>query len=79
MPMYEFKCDKCGGSLTDIYDYDNIGNPLCCKKPMRRVFSMFRAIIDFRDGFDIGLGKYFNTARERNNYIAEHDIRRLRS
>jgi len=78
MPMYEFTCDTCGKSLTDIYDYDNIGKPLCCKKHMRRVFSPFRAIVDFRDGWDEGLGKYFNTSRERNNYIAENNFRRIR-
>ena len=77
MPLYEFTCDICGRSLTDIYEYDNIQIPKCCKKRMRRVFSPFRTIIDFRSGWDEGLGRYFNTARERNNYIAEHNFRRI--
>ncbi len=78
MPQYEFECDQCHSKKTILYDMNDIGKPECCKKPMRRLFSPFRTIVDFRDGFDIGLGKYFDSARQRNNYIAANNISRIR-
>ena len=79
MPMYEFVCDECGKVLTDIFNYDNIVNPACCGKKTRRKFSTFTKVMDFRDGWDAGLGRNFNTARERNNFIAERNIRRMKT
>jgi len=55
---------------------NNIYPPECKHGKMRRVFSPFRTIVDFRDGYDIGLGKYFNTARERDYHMAANNFKR---
>ena len=78
MPLYEFECDKCGRLITEFYDMNNLGKPKCCGD-VRRKYSPAYTVVDFRDGFDVGLGKYFNTARERNNHIAERNIRRIKA
>lgn len=79
MPLYEFKCEQCGKIITEMYDMNGIRKPTCCGKRADRKYSTFTKIVDFRDGFDAGLGKYFNTARERNNYIAEKNLRRIKT
>jgi len=44
---------------------------------MDRLYSGFTIVIPFRDGYDTGLGRNFNTQRERDSYIAKRNIRRI--
>jgi hypothetical protein len=38
----------------------------------------FKINVDFSSGWDMGAGRYFNTKRERDNWIAEKGTRRIR-
>ena len=78
MPLYEFQCE-CGVVAPELRDLGHTKPPVCeCGKTMKRKWSSFSFSIDFRDGYDIGLGRYFNTARERDYHIAKNQIRRIR-
>lgn len=78
MPLYEFRCPVCGDRKNELMDINGPKKLTCsCGEQMERVYSSFNFTIDFRDGYDIGLGKYFNTARERDYYIAGKEIRRI--
>ena len=76
MPLYEFECKECG-KVTEVVRDMNDRTPPVCHGKMRRKFSPFRTIVDFRDGYDIGAGKYFNTARERDYHLAKNNLRRV--
>ena len=58
-----------------------------CLKPVRRNWMISRGrpgstqprpVLDFRDGWDMGAGKYFSTKRQRDNWISETGKRRVR-
>jgi hypothetical protein len=50
-----------------------------CGEKAQRIFLPVPAFFEFRSGFDIGLGKYFGTQKERDRYCAENGYRRIRS
>lgn len=77
MPTFDVLCDIHGRQevLTDSVPK---GCPLC-QRPVKRLWTAPpKIVVDFRDGWDMGAGKYFATKRERDNWIAEKGIRRIR-
>ena len=38
MPLYEYRCNECKKSLEKV-SYGEQSAPMCCNKPMARVFS----------------------------------------
>lgn len=79
MPLYQFRCPKCGKEIEELLPFDH-DNPLCAEHShgkMEQVLTPFSFSIDFRDGFDIGAGRNFNTARERNAYLQENNLKRM--
>ena len=50
-----------------------------CGVKAQRVFLPVPAYFEFQAGFDIGLGKTFNTQRERDRYCVENGYRRIKS
>jgi len=45
---------------------------------MRQNWESLGINVSFRDGFDPGLGKYFNTQRERDYHVDANNLRRVR-
>lgn len=43
---------------------------------MRRLYSTFRTIVDFRAGWDPGLGMYVDTKRQRENELRVRGLKR---
>ena len=83
MALYVFSCDNedCSTKKEEMFmsmkDYHLPDCPECGME-MRRVYTgvAFAFDIDFRAGFDTGLGEYCNTARQRDNYVSKYDLRR---
>lgn len=79
MPLYDIKCEKHGkqeilSSVTSHFACPS------CDRPAHRVFSIGRVKIkeDFIPGWDMGAGRNFYSARERNNFLAEKGWTRIR-
>jgi putative FmdB family regulatory protein len=80
MPMFEFVCDSCGKRDDRIIPHAKIEEQKCeCGEKMRRVFSPYLFQFDFRPGFDVGLGEYIATKKQRDNLVAEKGLRRILS
>lgn len=78
MPVYEFICDECGKTTEEYFKADSIGKPECCGKPMRRIFTNPGMRIGFRAGYDIGAGKYFDTDKQRHEWMARRGVKSKR-
>ena len=82
--FYEFHCDNEACSVENVEefmnfeDYHIISCPNC-GKPMRRLFTSHAFVIDFKPGFDVGLGEYCDTKRQRENFVSEKNLRRVLS
>lgn len=84
MPLYEFRCTnkKCKKEVYDAFiPVSEIEKgSVCpeCGKKGKRIYHPAVFKFDFKAGFDSGAGQYFNTAKERDNYIATHGLRRIK-
>ena len=81
MVMYEFRCNKCRKDYTVPLNphEDDLSHQDCPEgHPMDRVFSFQLGHIDWVNGgfhgedVNLGLGRKFKSARERDNYAAAH-------
>lgn len=85
MPMYEFKCTnkKCKTEAFDAYipvsEISKGAECPDCGKKAKRIYTSTPFNFDFKAGFDAGIGKYFNSAKERDNYVGSHNLRRITS
>ena len=79
--MYEFQCKTCQRAYTVPLDphNDDLSHQKCPDgHDMDRVFSFQLGHIDWVNGgfhgdeINLGLGRHFNSARERDNYAAAH-------
>ena len=87
MPRLDVTCEQHGVSEIWVAT-KTLGSPaalatemVCpvCFQPAKRKWSAPAvAVIDFRDGWDMGAGKYFSTKRERENWISSKGKRRVR-
>ena len=78
MPIFDVLCPDHGTQEAFAHDSANTSCPLCMK-PAKRVWNApatFR--IDFTPGWDMGLGKHVNSKQERDNILAEKNLRRVR-
>lgn len=86
MPLREYRCEKCGTRVEDLFwnEYPrSIRCPRCGGKAVYRICDTKyeklgdrqpkRFKVDFRDGYDIGAGRYFSTKRDRENWMRETD------
>lgn len=83
MPAYEYKCKnkKCKTKVFSTFEpmvMDHVGHCPDCKTEGKRVFSLAGFVIDFRPGWDPGLGQFMNTARQRDTYVDKHELRRVK-
>lgn len=83
--IYPFRCETCKAA------WDQLGSPLSeatskstcpkCGEPGKRVWTGFKVYKTayFISGFDAGLGKHFDTDRQRNEYLAREkpDLKQL--
>lgn len=76
MPIYEFECPKCGKRYEKLIGINGEKRHICptCHKRANRVYSTFRTIVDFRDGWDVGLGEYVNTKKDRERMLREKGL-----
>lgn len=79
MPLVGYNCKKhgyfdCFHKFEDVYK----GECPVCGSEGSRVWEPSMFVVDFRDGFDPGLGEYVATKRQRDNLVAERNLRRVR-
>ena len=82
MPVYEFNCDQCGRTEEDFFFLttgDIEHNCTTCNIRANRVFSVFRHKMEFRDGWDGGLGEYVDTKKQRETFMRDKGLRRQRN
>ncbi len=79
MPLFDICCDRHGKQEVLSSTSDSLDCPVCGQKAERLYTKgRIKIVMDFTDGWDSGAGRYFATARERNNWVAEKGIRRIR-
>lgn len=78
MPLREYSCQRHGrfeelitGEYPKMYPCPE------CNSPSQFVFSSVCYRFDFRDGWDPGVGKGFDSARQRDNYLAEQGLEKV--
>jgi hypothetical protein len=78
VPLFDVFCTEHGTQEILAPDSFTLTCPVCSRR-VERLFSSpptFKA--EFSDGWDMGLGRSFYCQRERDNYIAQKNIRRVR-
>lgn len=75
---YQFRCNVCGQDFTVEQGLHDEHKAEHCGKAAQRVFSSIGHSITWRDGFDVGLGQYFNSKRERDYYAASNGWRPIK-
>lgn len=76
MPIRLYKCPICGSEMQELHFgvYPNRIKCKCGKDALLKWTAPSLVKTDFRPGFDIGLGRHFETKRQRDNYTAAHNI-----
>ena len=80
MAFYDFFCDECGQAyeaqqrMMEKHEYECPA----CKKPARRIYSATFHNVDFRYGWDVGMGQYVDTKKDRETFMREKGLRRIR-
>jgi len=79
MPLFDFQCTGCG-IIQERYEKDRQVPVTCdtCGAPMKSKYTSFSFSMDFKPGFDYGLGKYVTSKKQRENIIAEKGLRRIK-
>jgi len=81
MPFYEYRCinpmcktDK----YTEFQKMDEVHESFSpdCGEKANRIYGLGTFIIDFKPGYDAGLGEYVNTAKQRDEIMKTHGLRR---
>lgn len=79
MPFFDVQCAEHGKQETFSQSSADLECPVC-EKPSKRLYTAPpRAIVEFRDGWDMGAGENFSTKRDRDNWLAAHGKRKVRS
>jgi predicted nucleic acid-binding Zn ribbon protein len=78
--QYEFQCPICKEVSTEILKVGDPFRPTCekCGVIMPKKFSLFSFKMDFREGWDPGLGKYINTSKQRDQECERMGRRRIK-
>lgn len=85
MTEYEFQCPRCRKAFTAWFDpsAEKRANCPTCNQRGERVFGATVGHIDWVNGgfhgeeFNLGLGKSFKSARERDNYAASLGLEKM--
>jgi len=75
MALREYRC-KCGNSFDLIFPGEYPKTTKCdvCGGTAEYRFGNFSYATTFRYGWDAGAGKYFDSKRPRDNFLAEHNL-----
>lgn len=78
MPLYQFKCPKCGEEFTEFQGMHQDHKAPCeCGAVADRVWTPATTVVAFRSGWDEGLGQNFYTKKERDDYCREKGYTRI--
>ena len=75
MPIFEYHCE-CGKHYEELQNVASKSIGCTCGKRANRVYSTFRTIVDFRDGWDVGMGEYVDTKRKREELLRKKGLRK---
>lgn len=80
MALRLYKC-KCGRETQEIYPgkYPRTIKCQCGRRAKVKWTAPGLCAVDFRPGYDVGLGQYFNTRREKDNYLVKHNLHEVKS
>lgn len=76
--IYEYRCEKCGAlhsvwqGMNEVHEYD------CCGAKAQRVWTAAPFSIDFKAGFDYGLGQHVETKKQRQRIMDEKGLRMIK-
>lgn len=68
MAIYEYECE-CGKRYEELQNEPHRHIGCTCGKRANRVYSTFRTIVDFRPGWDCGMGEYVDTKKQRDEFL----------
>lgn len=79
MPIVEYKCEE-HGNFDIFHHYDDEYGAICpeCKKEGKRVWSPFSFTFDFKYGWDVGLGEYVDTKKQREELCRDKGLSRIK-
>jgi putative FmdB family regulatory protein len=74
--IYEFACDECKNVFEKWQSMEEKHEASCpeCKRKARRIYHPNAFRFDFNYGWDPGAGRYFDSARQRDNHLAEKGL-----
>lgn len=79
VPFFDVLCAEHGKQETFSLTPADLCCPLC-SIPAKRVWSAPpKAIVEFRDGWDMGAGRNFYSKRDRDNWLVQNGKRKVRS
>ena len=76
MPLFEYHCQRCGVFKDELEKTPKKHPCPSCGVVMKRRWSPFRTIVDFRAGWDTGLGMYVDTKRQRETELRKRGLKR---
>lgn len=73
MAIYPYRCERCSREWDEIQSPLSAHTSVCpgCGQPGRRIWSQIRIAQNthFRSGYDWSLGRYFDSQRQRDEYL----------
>lgn len=80
MPFVDVECEEHGKQEVFKQNLTGVSELPCpeCGRQSPRVWAFGSFTMDFRYGYDEGAGRYFDTARQRDNYLAENGMTKRR-
>lgn len=80
MILYEFKCTNCGYRFDEFQSHKQPHVSKCprCSQMAKRVYTPVYFNFDFWYGWDEGLGEYCDTKSDRERYMREKKLERIR-
>ena len=73
MPIYEFRCEKCGRIYEQYFKVSSVDSiiPCTCGENMHKIFSTYKVIGDdgFKPYFDNGLGIQVNSRKDVARFL----------
>lgn len=78
MPLYEF--EHCEERFTEFQAMEDAHKARCpkCGKKARRLYGFGKVDVEFRPGWDDGLGVYVDTKKQREDVMRAQGARRIR-
>lgn len=76
MPLYDFKCLKCGSEKEILMKMVEYKRPLCCEQEMQRVFNHM-VVPDVEPYFDQNIshnGEYVKSKKHRQQLMKKHGV-----